>query len=68
MELFLNMLLKIILIGGLLGNLHKWLLSKKVIGITNINTRTLTIKIKRKGALKAGIFSKPYLKKYLFLI
>ena len=39
------------------GTLNKWLLSNKVIGITNINTRTLTIKLRKKGALKAGIFS-----------
>ena len=42
------------------GTLHKWLLSKKIIGITNLNTRKLTLKIREKGALKAAIFSKPY--------
>ena len=57
------MLLKIILIGESTGTLNKWLLSKKVIGITNINTRKLTIKLREKGALKAGILSNSF-KKY----
>ncbi len=39
------------------GTLPRWLLSNKIIGITNINTRKLTIKLREKGALKAGIFS-----------
>ena len=39
------------------GTLNKWLLSNKVIGITNINTRKLTIKLREKGALKAAILS-----------
>ena len=48
------------------GTLNKWLLSNKVIGITNINTRKLTIKLREKGALKAAILSNkkifPFLK------
>ena len=42
------------------GTLNKWLLSKKIIGITNINTRTLTIKLRKKGALRACIFSNSF--------
>ncbi|MDC3024457.1 glutamine-hydrolyzing carbamoyl-phosphate synthase small subunit [Alphaproteobacteria bacterium] len=39
------------------GTLDKWLLSNKVIGIANINTRKLTIKLREKGALRAAILS-----------
>ena len=39
------------------GNLNQWLLSKKVVGITNLNTRKLTVKLREKGALRAAIIS-----------
>ena len=48
------------------GTLPRWLLSNKIIGITNINTRKLTIKLREKGALKAGIYS--YQKKMLIYL
>lgn len=38
-------------------SLHEWLLKNNVIGITNINTRDLTIKLRRLGALKASILT-----------
>ena len=38
-----------------LKSLNDWLLQNKVIGITNLNTRNLTIKVRENGALKATI-------------
>ena len=38
-------------------NLNDWLISKKVIGISDINTRKLTIKLREKGALRGAIIS-----------
>ena len=40
-----------------IDNLNDWLLKNNVIGISNINTRALTIKIRNLGALKATIFN-----------
>ena len=40
-----------------LKSLNKWLIQNKVIGVTNLNTRNLTIKIREKGALKATIIN-----------
>ena len=37
--------------------LNQWLLSKKVIGITDLNTRKLTVKLRERGALRAAIIS-----------
>ncbi|MDA9558489.1 glutamine-hydrolyzing carbamoyl-phosphate synthase small subunit, partial [Alphaproteobacteria bacterium] len=49
--------------------LNNWLLKNNVIGISNIDTRALTIKIRNLGALKATIFngvdSKPNYKEIL---
>ncbi len=39
------------------ANLDSWLKKKKVIGITNVNTRDLTLKIRENGALKAAIIN-----------
>jgi len=38
-------------------NLNDWLASKKVVGITDLNTRKLTVKLREKGALRAAIIS-----------
>ena len=40
------------------GTLGKWLFLNNIVGITNLNTRKLTIKLREKGALKAAILSK----------
>ena len=39
-------------------SLNNWLISKSVIGITNLNTRNLTVKLREKGALRGAIISK----------
>ena len=39
------------------SNLNNWLKANKVIGITNLNTRRLTISLREKGALRAVIIS-----------
>ena len=39
-------------------SLNNWLISKSVIGITNLNTRKLTVKLREKGALRGAIISK----------
>ena len=39
------------------GSLNEWLIANNVVGISNINTRMLTIKLREKGALKAAIVS-----------
>ena len=38
--------------------MNNWLISKSVIGITNLNTRKLTVKLREKGALRGAIISK----------
>ena len=38
-----------------LNSLNNWLIKNNVIGVTNLNTRNLTIKIRENGALKATI-------------
>ena len=38
-----------------LRSLNDWLVQNKVIGVTNLNTRSLTIKVRERGALKATI-------------
>jgi len=38
-------------------NLNDWLVSKNVVGITDLNTRKLTVKLREKGALRAAIIS-----------
>jgi carbamoyl-phosphate synthase small subunit len=40
-----------------LKSLNKWLIQNNVIGITNLNTRSLTIKVRESGALKATIIN-----------
>ena len=40
-----------------LKSLNKWLIQNNVIGVTNLNTRNLTIKVREKGALKATIIN-----------
>ncbi|GIR09484.1 MAG: carbamoyl-phosphate synthase small chain [Alphaproteobacteria bacterium] len=40
-----------------LKSLSKWLIQNNVIGVTNLNTRNLTIKVREKGALKATIIN-----------
>ena len=37
--------------------LNKWLIQNKVIGVTNLNTRNLTIKVRENGALKATLIN-----------
>ena len=39
------------------NNIDAWLKEKKVIGISNINTRDLTIKIRNGGAIKAALIN-----------
>ncbi len=40
-----------------LKSLNKWLIQNKVIGVTNLNTRNLTIKVRENGALKATLIN-----------
>ncbi len=40
-----------------LKSLNKWLVQNNVIGVTNLNTRNLTIKVREKGALKATLIN-----------
>ena len=40
-----------------LKSLNKWLIQNNVIGVTNLNTRNLTIKVRESGALKATIIN-----------
>mgnify|MGYP001220367272 FL=1 len=40
------------------GTLGQWLFLNNIVGITNLNTRELTIKLREQGALKAAILSK----------
>ncbi len=40
-----------------LKSLNKWLVQNNVIGVTNVNTRNLTIKVREKGALKATLIN-----------
>ena len=40
-----------------LKSLNKWLIQNNVIGVTNLNTRNLTIKVREKGALKATLIN-----------
>ena len=40
-----------------LKSLNNWLVQNNVIGVTNLNTRNLTIKVRENGALKATILS-----------
>ncbi|PPR25489.1 MAG: Carbamoyl-phosphate synthase small chain [Alphaproteobacteria bacterium MarineAlpha9_Bin4] len=39
------------------STLDQWLISKKIVGITNLNTRKLTVKLRENGALRAAILS-----------
>ena len=40
-----------------LKSLNEWLIQNNVIGVTNLNTRNLTIKVREKGALKATLIN-----------
>ena len=40
-----------------ISSLNEWLLKNEVIGITNVNTRALTCKVRKYGALKATIIN-----------
>ena len=40
-----------------LNSLNNWLIKNNVIGVTNLNTRNLTIKLRENGALKATIYN-----------
>ena len=40
-----------------LKSLNKWLIQNNVIGVTNLNTRNLTIKVRENGALKATLIN-----------
>ncbi len=40
-----------------LGDIDTWLKKEKVIGISNVNTRALTIKVRKSGALKVALIN-----------